>query len=109
METIKRYVCRMGDLRGDAALKRSVMPRRLAMVVMMLAWIFPAMATGMVIGSAGGTIGGLFFVNHLGLLLEMGGDSSGKNWFARGAGLVWLLILGWCLVGIVVRIFTELF
>lgn len=52
---------------------------------------------------------GLLFVNHFGLFLEMAGDSSGKNWFAKGAGLMWLSLFGSVLIGIAVRVVTSLF
>lgn len=71
--------------------------------------IFPGMgneATGNVMFSM---IAGLFFVNHMGLLLEMGGDSSGRNWFAKGAGLMWLWVLGSFLIAILIEIAKSLF
>jgi hypothetical protein len=52
---------------------------------------------------------GLFFVNHMGLMIEMGGDSAGKNWFAKGAALMWLFLFGTFLIAVMLEIFTCLF
>gem|GEM_PF-4349034 len=56
-----------------------------------------------------GMIAGLFFVNHMGLLMEMGGDSAGRNWFAKGVGLMWLSLFGTFLIAVMVEIAKSLF
>ena len=39
-----------------------------------------------------------FMANHVGLFLDTAGDSGGKNWFALGAGIIWLSVFGTFLV-----------
>lgn len=52
---------------------------------------------------------GLFFVNHLGLFIEMGADTTGRNWFAKAAGLLWLSFLGTFVVALLVEIVKAMF
>ncbi len=81
----------------------------MTIVSIFLRMLFPVMGNEAVGNVMMLMVAGLFFVNHLGLFLEMGGDSAGKNWFAKGAGLMWLSLFGTFLIAIMVRIVTSLF
>ncbi len=52
---------------------------------------------------------GSFFLNHMGLLIEMGGDGVGVNWFARGAGVIWLSLCSCGVIGILVKLVGSFF
>jgi hypothetical protein len=82
-----------------------------AMVIatIFLGILFPAMVNEDMGGALMGMVAGLFFVNHMGLMIEMGGDSSGRNWFAKGAALMWLTLLGTFLIAVVVEVFVNLY
>lgn len=69
----------------------------------------PSIANDEMAGATMGMVFCLFFVNHMGLFMEMAGDSGGRNWFARGAGLMWGSLFGTFLVAILVRVFSSLF
>jgi len=73
-----------------------------------LGMLFPVMVNDDMGNVMFSMIAGLFFVNHMGLLIEMGGDSAGKNWFAKGVGLMWLSLFGTFLIAIVVEIIRSL-
>ncbi len=81
----------------------------LVVLSIFLGMIFPGMGNEATENVMFSMIAGLFFVNHMGLLLEMGGDSSGRNWFAKGAGLMWLWVLGSFLIAIMIEIAKSLF
>ena len=78
-------------------------------VVGLMVFVISGLGSAIVFGFLGDMSLGLFFVNHLGLFLEMAGDSAGRNWFAKGAGLMWILVLGTFLIAIFVRVFSALF
>jgi hypothetical protein len=71
--------------------------------------LLPMTSAGAVGEVLSGITAGLFFVNHMGLLIEMGGDSAGKNWFAKGVGLMWLSLFGTFLIAVMVEIATVVF
>lgn len=70
---------------------------------------FPGMVNDAMAEVTLGMVFCLFFVNHVGLFMEMAGDSGGRNWFALGAGLMWGAVFGTFLVAILVRAFSSLF
>ena len=81
----------------------------LGIVFVFAGMAIPALTKEVVFLPVLGMLGGLFFVNHMGLFMEMAGDSAGKNWFAKGAGLMWFSLFGTFLVAILVRMISSLF
>lgn len=51
----------------------------------------------------------LLLANHFGLFVEMAADGLGANWFARGAGLMWLTLFGYCLIGSLIHLIKPMF
>ena len=81
----------------------------LTIVTIFLAMLFPVIGNDAVANALTGMVAMLFFVNHLGLFVEMGGDSSGRNWFAHSVGIMCLSLFGTFLAAIVVEIAKSMF
>ena len=71
--------------------------------------LFPASMNQAFAEATMGMIAGLFFINHMGLFIEMGADTTGKNWFAKAAGIMWVSFLGTFVIGLLVEIVKSVF
>lgn len=81
----------------------------LTIVSVFLSMLFPVLMNDNVMEAVAGTMAGLFFMNLMGLFIEMGADATGRNWFAKATGLMWLWVSGTFLIAILIEIAKSLF
>ncbi len=71
--------------------------------------IFPSAPGKPIVNASLGLLVPLIIINHFGLFVEMAADGLGKNWFARGAGVIWITFFGYFLIGALIHGIMSLF